>query len=117
MSITFNASQAYEGQIVTYLGNTEHSSSKKIGDAISCKIDGNAIAIRDVTYADAGMGKCSSRMNYFPVILNKADRSAGSHTITITGTSNTMNIASICVFDGATASDVGGGGAGGEQTA
>lgn len=104
VSYTFTTPKAYKGQIVAYLGNTEHSTSKKIGDAISCKVDNNAVTIKDQTYADACMGNCSNRMNYYPVILGEADLSAGSHTITITGTSNTMNIGTLCIFDAATAS-------------
>ena len=109
VSYSFNAPAAYRGQIVAYLGNTEHSTSKKIADAIGVKIDSATMAVRDITYADAGMGKCSSRMNYYPVILGIANIAAGQHTITITGTANTMNIGGIYIFDGSTATDVGGG--------
>ena len=115
VSYTFNASAAYKGTIVAYLGNTEHSSTKKIGDAISCSLDDAAVAIPDITYTDAGMGKCGQRMNYFPVILGTADIAAGQHTVKITGTSNTMNIASICVFN-SEGSSQGGGQQGGEHT-
>ena len=117
VSYSFNAKTAFKGQIVAYLGNTEHSSSKKIGDAITCSLDSNGLAIRDVTYADAGMGNCSGRMNYFPVILGSTDIAAGNHTIKIGGTSNKMNIAAICIYDASTAPDIGGGGSqgGGEQ--
>ena len=52
------------------------------------------------------MGKCTvgaSRMNYYPVILGTVDISAGEHTTTINGTSNTMNLGGIYIFDNATA--------------
>ena len=67
------------------------------------------MAVRDITYANAGMGKCSSRTNYYPVILGIANIAAGSHTIKIYGTSNQMDIAVISIFDATTATDVGGG--------
>ena len=109
VSFSFDAPAAYRGQIVAYLGNSEHSSSKKIADAISVKLDSATMAVRDITYADAGMGKCSSRTNYYPVILGIANIAAGSHTIKIYGTSNQMDIAVISIFDATTATDVGGG--------
>ena len=109
VSYTFNAPTSYRGQIVAYLGNSEHSSSKKIADAISVKLDSATMAVRDITYANAGMGKCSSRTNYYPVILGIANIAAGSHTIKIYGTSNQMDIAAISIFDATTATDVGGG--------
>ena len=114
VSYSFTASKSYKGQIVAYLGNSNSDSSKKIGDAISCKIDSTAVTIKDQTYKQAGMGNCSGRMNYYPVVLGTADISAGNHTITITGTSNTMNIGGIYIFDAATASEQGGS-QGGEQ--
>ncbi|MBP5091045.1 MAG: tyrosine-protein phosphatase [Bacilli bacterium] len=107
VSYSFDVSSAFSGQVVAYLGNSDASTSKKIGDAITCDIDGTPLTIRDVTYKDARMGKCtfggSSRMNYFPVILGSADLSSGHHTIRIGGTSNTMNIGGIYIFDNATA--------------
>ena len=111
VSYSFTANSDYVGQVVAYLGNTDHSSSKKIASAISCSLDSTPMTIRDVTYADAGMGKCSSRMNYFPVILGEVNVTAGSHTIKITGTSNTMNIGAISIFvsDGSGQSQGGGG--------
>lgn len=99
VSYSFSTSEAYKGQVVAYLGNTENSSTKKIGSAISCSLDGKAVTIRDVTYAKAGMGNVNNRINYYPVVLGEVDVPAGNHKITITGTSNTMNIGSICVFN------------------
>ena len=118
VSYTFTASKAYTGQVVAYLGNTDSSTSKKIGDAISCQLDSTNVSIQDITYSAAGMGKCSSRMNYYPVVLGNVDISSGSHTIKINGTSNTMNIGTICIFDTATGSGGSGGGqqGGGEHT-
>ena len=102
VSYTFTASKAYTGQVFAYLGNNDASETKKIADAITCQLDNNDLTIRDVTYKDARMGHCtvsgSSRMNYWPVLLGSIDISAGSHTIKISGTSNTMNLGGIYIF-------------------
>ncbi len=118
VSYTFNASKAYKGQVVAYLGNGDSSSSKKIADAVGCSLDNTSISMKDQTYSDARMGKCGSRYNYYPVILGEVDISEGSHTIKVTGTSNSMNIGGIYIFDAATAQGGGsqGGGVGGEHT-
>ena len=114
LSYTFTASKAYRGQVVAYMGNGDSSSSKKIADAVGCSLDNTGIVMKDQTYADARMGSCSSRTNYYPVVLGEVDISQGSHTIKLTGTSNSMNVGGIYIFDAATA---GGGsqGGGGEQ--
>ena len=115
VSYNFNVSAAGEGQIVAYLGNTDHSTSKKISDAISVTIDDAPVAVTNMTYADAGMGQCGSRMNYFPVILGTSNLTAGAHTIKIIGSSNKMNVANVCIF-GAAGGGQGGGGQGGGET-
>ena len=101
VSYTFNVEEAYQGQIVAYLGNTEHSTSKYINNALTCKVDGNSVSIRNISYADAGMGHCdNSRMNYYPVILGNVTLNSGPHTITIYGVNNyTMNIGTLCIFN------------------
>ena len=117
VSYSFSASKAYKGQVVAYLGNGDSSTSKKIADAIGCSLDNTSISMKDQTYSDARMGKCSSRLNYYPVILGEVDIPAGNHTIKITGTSNSMNIGGLYIFDASTASGGGSqGGEGGEHT-
>ncbi|MBP3733028.1 MAG: tyrosine-protein phosphatase [Bacilli bacterium] len=118
VSYSFSASKTYKGQVVAYLGNGDSSTSKKIADAIGCSLDNASISMKDQTYSDARMGKCSSRLNYYPVILGEVDIPAGNHTIKITGTSNSMNIGGLYIFDASTASGGGsqGGGEGGEHT-
>ena len=110
VSYTFTAGSNYDGQIVAYLGNTSHSSSSYINESLYLKLDNNRLEIRNVSYAAAGMGNCSGRMNYFPVILGIANITAGEHTISIYGNSNSMNIGGIYIFDAdKNAVDVGGG--------
>ena len=117
VSYSFSASKAYKGQVVAYLGNGDSSTSKKIADAIGCSLDNTSISMKDQTYSDERMGKCSSRLNYYPVILGEVDIPAGNHTIKITGTSNSMNIGGLYIFDASTASGGGSqGGEGGEHT-
>ena len=105
VSYTFDAKEAYTGQVVAYLGNSDNSQTKKIADAVSCQLDNADISTIDQTYYEARMGKCtvsgSSRMNYYPVILGTVDIAQGEHTITINGTSNTMNLGGIYIFDNA----------------
>gem|GEM_PF-743361 len=102
VSYSFNAPEAYKGQIVAYLGNTEKSTSKYIDTSISCSIDNANISINHTSYSDAGMGNCNNRMNYYFVILGEVDIAAGNHTIKITGTSNAMNIGGIYIFNAST---------------
>lgn len=98
VSCTFEADSTFTGRVVVYMGNS-NSNTTKIGSAISCSIDGSPLTINDITFANAGMGNCNGRMNYFIVVLGDASFSAGSHTITITGTSTAMNVAGINVYD------------------
>ena len=110
VSYTFTAPKAYRGQVVAYLGNSNHSTSDYIDNALSLQIDDDILSIRHVSYADAGMGVCGSRMNYYPVILATANISARTHTISLVGTSNEMNVGGIYIFDAAiNAADLGGG--------
>ena len=114
VSYSFTTTQDFKGQVVAYLGNGDSSSSKKIADAISCSLDSTNIAIKDQTYSDARMGKCGTRTNYYPVILGEVDIPAGSHTIALAGTSNSMNVGGIYIFDAANGTG-GGQQGGGEQ--
>ena len=114
VSYSFTTTQDFKGQVVAYLGNGDSSSSKKIADAISCSLDSTNIAMKDQTYSDARMGKCGTRTNYYPVILGEVDIPAGSHTIALAGTSNSMNVGGIYIFDAANGTG-GGQQGGGEQ--
>ena len=114
VSYSFTTTQDFKGQVVAYLGNGDSSSSKKIADAISCSLDSTNIAMKDQTYSDARMGKCGNRTNYYPVILGEVDIPAGSHTIALAGTSNSMNVGGIYIFDAANGTG-GGQQGGGEQ--
>ena len=116
VSYSFTTTQDFRGQVVAYLGNGDSSSSKKIGDAIGCELDNTAMTINNQTYSDARMGVCGSRKNYYPVILGEVDIPAGEHTIKLKGTSNSMNVGGLYIFDAA--NGTGGGqqqGGGGEE--
>ena len=113
VSYTFNASKSYTGQVIAYIGNPDLSQTDttnkalKINESLSCSIDSSAVTLIDQSYYDARMAKCTvsgtSRANYWPVILGTASIAAGNHTITITGSSNALNLAGIYIFDNATA--------------
>ena len=113
VSYTFNAYKAYTGQVVAYLANpdtaqtNDTNKTKKMNEAISVALDNNGMTLIDQNYYEARMAVCkgngiTTRINYWPVILGTVDISAGSHTITITGTSNKMNLGGIYIFDNAT---------------
>ena len=114
-SYTFTASEDYEGQIVAYLGNYYQSTSAYIDQSISCKIDSTNVTVNHINYSEAGMGHCSSRTNYYFVVLGTADITIGTHTITISGitstSNNVLNLGTICIYGAST----GGGGGGGDD--
>ena len=99
VSYTFTTTANLEAQIAVYMGTTDTDDSKKIANAISCTIDGNNVPINDLTYSQARMGISKNRTNYFPVIIATTNIAAGEHTIAITGSSNTMNVAGITILD------------------
>ena len=102
VSYTFTTDSAYTGQVIAYLGNSDASTSKYIENAITLQIDGVNVTINSQTYYDARMGKCGSynaRTNYFPVILGNVNLSQGTHTVKIIGTSNTMDIGGIYIYN------------------
>ena len=114
VSYSFTADKAYTGQLVAYLANPDTAQTdstnknKKMNEALTCDLDGGDIALTDQSYYDARMGVCkgssiTTRINYWPVILGTVDIAQGSHTITITGTSNKLNLGGIYIFDNATA--------------
>ncbi|MCR5309113.1 MAG: tyrosine-protein phosphatase [Bacilli bacterium] len=102
LSYTFTAEKAFSGSVYAYLGNAEASTSKKIGNAITYSYDGTEMQVRDVTYKDARMDKCSkggkNRTNYYPVLLGNVDVTTGQHTITINYKGDTMNVGGIYIF-------------------
>ncbi len=102
LSYTFTAEKAFSGSVYAYLGNAEASTSKKIGNAISYSYDETEMQVRDVTYKDARMDKCSkggkNRTNYYPVLLGNVDVTTGQHTITINYKGDTMNVGGIYIF-------------------
>ena len=99
---TFTTDKAFSGSVYAYLGNANASTSKKIGDAISYSYDGTEMQVRDVTYKDARMDKCTksgkSRTNYYPVLLGNVSVTAGQHTIAINYKGDTMNVGGIYIF-------------------
>ena len=102
VSYTFTADKTFTGTVYAYLGNPEASTSKKIGDAITCTLDGTAIQANDITYKEARMDKCTksgkSRTNYYPVKLGTVNVTNGSHTIAVNYKGDTMNIGGIYIF-------------------
>ena len=102
LSYTFTTDKAFSGSVYAYLGNANASTTKKIGDAISYSYDGTEMQVRDVTYKDARMDKCTksgkSRTNYYPVLLGNVSVTVGQHTIAINYKGDTMNVGGIYIF-------------------
>ena len=97
----FNVTKAGEKALYAYLGNSEQTTSKKIGTSISATIDGNNVTIPDLTFEAAGFGSCgSNRVNYYFVKLGDlGELSVGEHTVVITGVANNLilgNLALVC---------------------
>ena len=114
VSYTFASSKAYTGQVVAYIANpdtaqtNDTNKAKNMNDALTVTLDNNNVSLTAQTYYEARMGICkgngiTTRVNYWPVILGTTAISEGNHTITITGTSNKLNVAGIYIFDNATA--------------
>ena len=106
VSYSFNVSEAYKGQIVAYMGNGNNSTYYYISDAIKLSLDGEPLTVKSINYKDAGMGYITTsyqRYMYYPVTICITDLSVGNHTITISGNSDSMNVAGISILNAATA--------------
>ncbi len=100
--ISFQVSlTAGDKDVVVYMGSSDSSKSTKLANCITLKIDGVQKTIVDKTLFLAGFGSTQqdSRIGYMFNILGCYSLSAGQHTITITVTSGTFNVGTICVFD------------------
>ncbi len=96
-----NVTKAGEKALYAYLGNSEQTTSKKIGSSISVTVDGTEVTIPDLTFEAAGFGTCSNnRVNFYFVKLGDlGELSVGEHTVVITGVANNLilgNLAVVC---------------------
>ena len=99
MSATFTAGQK---DVVVYLGSTDSSSSTKLTDRITLKIDGSEKTIASTkTLYTAGFGQTQQnrRTGYMFNLLGQYEFTAGNHTVEISVKSGTFNIGTIAVFD------------------
>ena len=119
VSYTFNVDKDFEGQIVAYLGNPDTNQTdttnkaKQMNGSLGIELDGGSVDMIEQTWYDARMALCkqpdgTKRPNYWPVILAVETITAGEHAITISGSSNKLNLAGIYIFDNATAGGVNG---------
>ena len=92
---------AGDKNVVVYMGSTDSSSSKKLADCITLKIDGALQTIVDKTLFLAGFGTTgqNSRTGYMFNILGKYTLTAASHTFEISVKSGTFFVGTIDVFD------------------
>ena len=87
---------------LAYTGNVTTSTSTKLSASIKLKIDGAEQTMantKNLWTAGFGSTKQDSRIGYMFNILGQYNVTAGSHTVTISVTTGTFNIATICVFD------------------
>ena len=116
-SYSFNVSTAGNAQIVTYVGNNQNSTAKKISDALECTIDGQPVSVTTASYKDSCMGNVNNRTNYYPVILGTSELTAGDHTIELKGKTSTsadyLKLGTIALFGAAGSGSSTGGNTGG----
>ena len=105
-----------------YTGNVSTSTSTKLANSLTLKIDGTEQTIsntKNLWQAGFGSTQQDSRKGYMFNILGSYDFTAGQHTVEIVSKSNTFNIATVTIADrgAATGGDQGQGGQGqgGEQ--
>ena len=97
---------AGEKDIVVYLGGSDASTSTKLANCLTLKIDGVEKTITNSkTLHTAGFGNTQqdNRIGYMFNILGLYNLSAGNHNISITVKSGSFNLGTICVFDHITA--------------
>ena len=101
--VTLNATlTAGEKDIVIYLGGSDASTSTKLANCLTLKIDGVEQTITNTkTLHEAGFGNTQqdSRIGYMFNILGKYNLAAGQHTITVSVKSGSFNIGSLSAFD------------------
>ena len=87
---------------LAYTGSVQTSNTTKLSSSIKLKIDGaekNMTNSKNLWTAGFGSTQQDSRIGYMFNLLGQYDLTAGSHTVTISVSSGTFNIATICVFD------------------
>ena len=87
---------------LAYTGSVSTSTSTKLSASIKLKIDGTEqtmASTKNLWTAGFGSTQQDSRIGYMFNLLGQYNVTAGSHTVTISVTSGTFNIATICVFD------------------
>ena len=108
VSYAFNVSENYAGHIVAYLGSSSSSTcSANLNTVLSCKLDSTSVTINSVTCSSVGLyagssggggGSGGSSVHYYFIVLGETTVSTGQHTITITGTSKSVNIGGLYIF-------------------
>ena len=99
-SVAMEFEPDYDGEamVLAYLGSTDSSSSKKIGESITLTVDGEEIEINDITFADAGFGTGENRTYYAPVMLATVDCVEGATPVEIMGLANNLNIGAVALI-------------------
>ena len=99
VSYAFSATESYNGKIVAYLGSSNSSTcSANLNTVLSCKLDSASVTINSVTCSSVGLYTSGSTAHYYFIVLGEITVSTGQHTITITGTSKSVNIGGLYIF-------------------
>ena len=105
-SVSYQATlTAGKKDVIVYMGYTgsiSTSTSTKLADAITLKIDGTAQTIastKNLWEAGFGATQQDSRIGYMFNILGNYDFTAGQHTVEIVANDGTFNVGSISVVD------------------
>ena len=87
---------------LAYTGSVTTSTTTKLSASIKLLIDGSEMTMtntKNLWTAGFGSTQQDQRIGYMFNILGQYDLTAGSHTVAISVTSGTFNIATICVFN------------------
>ena len=94
----FNPQYTAKVALIAYLGSTDSSASKTIGDSISVNVDGSDFEVNERTFADVGFGSGEGRTYYSPVILGEMNMTPGQTEVKITGVANNLNIGALALI-------------------
>jgi len=100
LSYKFTTSEVYNNAFFTgYIGIANPSTSLKLAGAIKVEIDGEELTLPDKTYYYCGFGSINGRVcYYFNNIGQKANLTAGEHTLKLTAKVADVNVGALGVF-------------------
>ena len=99
VTATFNVTEARDYTVIAYFGSTNTSESLKMNQSVSAQVDGSAITVPSTSFHDMGFGTSDNGRTYYsPLMIQVKAFTAGSHTVTISGLANNLNIGAIALI-------------------